>query len=528
MKHIIGGLGLAACLTLGAGAAKAQVIIQTWSDGYMENWEYLYEGATNYTYDTTVFRYVDGVLLDERFFLYSIDSLGVREVVADMQRPMAWIVDGAPAVVTFSRPEVVLWEEETTDIFTEYSSTTRTRIVVTVTRTSGDHPNPYVMTELREFCSTTGVSGDTNFGDMAGVQAQCDGGYEIEVQPGEIVVNTHTTYITDTIEREFTNEDITVTNHWAIQGQSQLIGTVHAATQSGLFDASRGFIGRIGAPREGAGPREGLTMWAGAMGREARTRSGDRAAGSDRETSGLQGGLMLTRGPFSAGLAVAQSETDVVAVGSPESAQLDINQAGLHVSVETAGWFLTGAASVGEGDIRSAHGDGVLGGVSQADYGVSTRAASLAAGRRFEMQGAVVTPFLGADRTWATLDAFDETGGLALSAPETDIQRSSVWGGVAAEVDLTTQAGWRVALGGRVRAFALTDGETPSLPVTFSALPDERLRIRGVAEDASGVEWRGTLSADLGDRVSARLSGEMVDGRATWSQEWSAEIVVRW
>ena len=84
MKHIIGGLGLAACLTLGAGAAKAQVVIQTSSDGYMENWEYLHEGATNYTYDTTVFRYVDGVLLDERFFLYSIDSPGVREDVADM------------------------------------------------------------------------------------------------------------------------------------------------------------------------------------------------------------------------------------------------------------------------------------------------------------------------------------------------------------------------------------------------------------------------------------------------------------
>ena len=39
--------GLGACLPLGGGGGMGLVILVTSSDGYMENWEYLFEGATN-------------------------------------------------------------------------------------------------------------------------------------------------------------------------------------------------------------------------------------------------------------------------------------------------------------------------------------------------------------------------------------------------------------------------------------------------------------------------------------------------
>lgn len=529
MKHrLIAGSAAAACVGFAAHGAEAQVIIQTTSDGYMDLYDYVSDGRTNYTYDTRVTAYVDGVVFDDRFFLYSIDSAGVREQVAAMQRPVAWAMDGAPAVITWSAPELVRWEEEITDIFTETSTTTRTRTVVTVTRTSGDHPNPFVLIDFRESCGTTGVSGDTNFGDGMGRLAQCDGGYEIEVQPGEIVVNTHTTYITETIETSFTNEDIRVTNDWEIQGTSHLIGTVHAAAQSGLFDAGRGFIGRIGAPREGPGPREGVTAWAGGWGREARTRSDGGPPGSERQATGLHGGMSVARGPFSAGLAFDQSETDVSADGAPETARAELTQIGLHAEVGTDGWFLAGAAGFGDGDVRAAHGDTGLGGVSDADYGVSLRAGSIAGGRRLDLGRVTVTPFLGADRIWLTTDGFTETGGFAPTSPESEAERTTVWGGLGAEIDWMSADGWRIALGGRVRAFAVTDGGAPTMPVAFAALPDEALTIRGAGEDASGLEWRASVSADLGERVSARLSGGLVDGDATWSQEWSAALVVRW
>lgn len=512
-----------------AAPATAQTVTDTTSDGELHDFTYVYDGRRNDTFQTRFVGLLDGEVIFDQTFFRGLDDIEVQAFLADLAEPRAHAVDGAPGVLTWSAPELVDQYEELLDVFNEVSTSTTTTTVVTVQWTSGDAPDPVVQTGSRGLCYDTGADGPTNYGDMSGAFASCDYFDEHVVAPGELNRNTHTTYIYTTVETSFTNEDWLTVSDYDMVGEVRLIGVVHGAARTAMFESGSAFLDAV--TERGERPQRDRTarLWAGGYGGRAETPGFGRIAGSERRSDGLQGGVDWSIGPWRLGLAFDHGETRIETPGEPEAADLSLTQAALRVgALWRGGWFVSGVAAAGRGDVEAWHGDASIGGVSTAAYDVRTRGASLSAGRRLEAGGWSVAPAVGYDHVRARSDAFTESGGIALAAAESASGRDSVWAGLGVARRMRLGGGAVLDLGGRARAYKVVDGQERSLPVVMVDLPDTPLTLRGAPEHDRGLAWGVDAALELRGGLVVFASGDRVEAGDDEASRWRAGLRLSW
>lgn len=525
MKHLV----WAACLAAAGTPAIAQTVTDTTSDGEIYTEEYYSDGRRNDSYQTRLWGEIDGEVVFDETFYRSIDDATVRDFLSGMAAPRAWVVDGAPGVLTWSAPELLDQYEEILDIFTETTVSYGTTTVTTVQWTSGDDPDPVVLIGGRGYCYSLGSNGPTNYGDRTGAFADCDYWEEHYVNPGELNRNTHTTTIYSTIYTDFTNEDVLTVSDYRMRGQVRLIGMTHGAAQTAMFDGGSAFLDQMTGRSDGRQDDQSARMWADAYGGEASTGASGALAGSERDSRGVRAGMDWAAGPFTFGLGIDHGTTDAETVGQPEASELTLTQAGGRVGVAwSGGAFITATATAGWGEVDAWHGDSSIGGVSRADYGVSTFGGAVTAGYRARLAGWRVTPMIGFDHLTVRSDGFTETGGIALRAEEASSERGSLWTGLGFGRGLALGEDLMLDVEGRVRAYQLIGGEGRTLPVVMADLPDQPLTLRGAPEHESGVEYGLSLSLAMGERFSLFAGGERVDAGPDEASRWRAGLKVRW
>lgn len=521
--------GGALVLSVLATPALAQTVTDTVSDGEMHVFDYVYDGRRNDSFQTRFVGLLDGEVMFDQTFFRGLDDIAVQAFLADLAEPRAHVVDGAPGVLTWSPPELVDQYEELLDVFTEISTSTTSTSVVTVQWTSGDGPDPVVQTGARGLCYDTGADGPTNYGDMSGAFATCDYFDEHVVAPGELNRNTHTTFIYTTVETSFTNEDWLIVSNYQLVGEVRLIGVVHGAARTAMFESGAAFLDAVDGRDDRAQPDRATRLWAGGYGGRAETPGVGRVAGSERRSDGLQGGVDWALGPWRLGLAFDHGETRIETPGEPEAAELSLTQAATRAGAQwPGGWFVSAVATAGRGDVEARHGDASIGGVSTAAYDVRTRGASVSAGRRLEAGGWSVAPALGYDHVWARSDAFTETGGIALAAEESASRRDSVWAGLGVARRLRLGQGAVLDLGARARAYKVVDGQERSLPVVMVDLPDTPLTLHGAPEHGRGVALGLDAALELRGGLVLFASGDRVEAGGDEASRWRAGLRLRW
>lgn len=518
--------GLVAACGLPPAEALAQVFTTTESSGEVVYYDYRYDGRRNDSYQTRITAEFEGRIYYDQTFDRRFDDPVVRPGAADSGRPIAIGWRGAPAVLTWGDLELVDAYEEFLDSFTDVSVTTEGPVLVTtVQRTSGDEPDPVIYVGSRGSCFDTGVSGDTNFGAFDGQFANCDSNDQTLVNPGEINTNTHTTYVYTTVETAFTNEDYLNVSVYRRQGRARLIGLVYPGVQTGLLERGDAFLTRLDSLvlRGDAGPG----AWAEAYGEDAATGRAT-IAGSERSAEGLRGGASLDVRGLRLGLAVDQGDSAIGVPGEPERADMDLTQVAATAGWSGASWFIQGALVRGQGDLQARHGDPGLGGVSRATVDVRLTAAGLTGGRRLARGDWWIIPAAGLSWTRITTDRFAESGGMALTAPARDLDRSTVWLGGAVGRDWRLSEGLRLSVFAQARAVGLLQGRERTLPVAFAAMPGQPLTITGQPEDAMALE--GALGAELalGDRLTLQLGGDARGGEGDGGSRWRAGVSWRW
>lgn len=510
-----------------AGPAAAQVQTTTESGGYMENWDYVYDGRRNDSYQTNVIGVIDGDTVFDLTFQRSIDDSDVRTALAGPLATRGINSGGTPGVLAWEAIELLDFYEEFLDSFTETSYSTVVTVNTTVQVTSGDAPNNIAFIGDRGYCYTWGVSGETNFGDFDGFFADCDSAEEFEVAAGTVNTNTHTTTTVTNRETSFTNEDYLNYGFYRVVGTVTPIGHIHTAVQTGAFEAGANFRSRLlaeGGPRGGAKSgwaareKEGgmpVRVWAGGHNGEAEDDAMAPIPGNQRAWSGMSGGVVFAPAPgFSLGLAIDRTDSDIDAVGAPESADLELKQIGLHLAWEGEAWFATGAASQGEGDVSSEHGNAALGGVSQASYDMDVIQLAAETGYIFRFGGTHVAPLAGMDWVRVRNSGFVEQGGVALAGKGHDARRTSAWLGLDVGHEWTFAGGRYLQLGGRLRVADTISGEERVLPVTLAGVPGDPLVISGIPDDGEHTALALEAIFGLGEEASLYLllEGERHDG----------------
>lgn len=203
LAYATGALALAAMPQV----VRAQAVIDTESSGerseFVETFTFG-EGTTLYSAETL--GEVNGEIVP--IGIPALEQFGgafTPEQVAANANPPVYThnVGGVEVTVTeWSDPALYDSSLDVRDAFFFDSYTYSVFGETSVQTTSGDGPNAFVPTGFRGFCSSDGTSGATNYGALDGSFAACE--YEsdlVEVAPGTIVRNTHTT----TIYRETVN-----------------------------------------------------------------------------------------------------------------------------------------------------------------------------------------------------------------------------------------------------------------------------------------------------------------------------------
>lgn len=512
---------------LAATPALAQTQTSSGSSGYMETWDYVYDGRRNDSYQTNVIGMIDGDVLFDLTFNRALHDPDVVNALADPLATRGVSIDGRPGVLTWGEIELLDFYEEFLDSFTDTSYSTVTSTITTVQVTSGDAPNNIAFVGDRGYCYTTGVSGETNFGDFDGFFADCDSAEELEVAAGTINTNTHVTTVVTNLETSFTNEDYLNYGFYRVVGTVTPIGHIHAAVKTGAFEAGTVFRSRLlreGGPRSGA--RTGwdrrqeaggspVRVWVGGHDGEAEDKAMGMVPGNERSSSGLSGGVVFAPAAgFTLGLALDRSEADIDAIGAPESADYELDQFGLHAAWEGEAWFVTALASQGEGDVDSEHGNAALGGVSKADYGMDVIQLAAETGYVFRFGNTHVAPLAGMDRVRVHSAGFVEEGGIALAGERHDSYRTSAWLGLDVGHAWTFGASQFLQLGGRLQVSDTLSGEERLVPVSLVGVPGDPLLISGIPDD--GEHTSLTLEAVYGVSAEAALylllEGERHDG----------------
>lgn len=490
----------AACLAAPA-VGQAQVQTTTESFGYMETYDYAYDGRRNDSFQTNIIGIIDGqAVAFDLTFNRAFEDPDVVNGLAGHIATRGVNVGGAPGVLTWGDAELVDFYEEFLDSFTETSYSTVTSTVVTTQLTSGDAPNNIAFVGDRGYCYSFGVTGETNFGGFDGFFADCDTSEEFEVAAGTVNTNTHTTTVVTTLETSFTNEDYLNYGFYQYTGTVTLIGAVHTAVQSGAFEAGTGFRSRLlgeGGPRGGiraaqaaraGGGGSPVRFWFGGHGGESETPVRGAVAGSRRSRSGLSGGVVFAPAEgFALGLALDRTESDIDAVGAVEAADFELTQYGLTAAWEGEAWFVSSAAMQGRGRVDAAHGTLALGGASTVDYSLDVQQLAAEAGYRFRFGRFHVAPLLGADWQRVRTGGFAEQGGVALAADGHGVRRSSAWAGLDAGHEWRFGGEAYLQLGGRLTYTHELSGDARALPVTLVGAPGDPLRITGATDEDSHV-----------------------------------------
>ena len=539
-KHI-GSLALAGVAFALAGPADAQTQTSSGSTGYMENWDYVYDGRRNDSYQTNIIGTIDG---DTIFDLTFNRALHDPDVVNGLAGPMATRgvnAGGTPGVLTWGLIEQLDFYEEFLDSFTDTSYSTVTSTYTTVQVTSGDAPNNIAFVGDRGYCYTMGVSGETNFGAFDGFFADCDTSEELEVAAGTINTNTHVTTVVTNLETSFTNEDYLNYGFYQVVGTITPIGHIHTAVQTGAFEAGSSFRSRLlaeGGPRGGvkagwtAREKEGgspVRFWAGGHNGDAEDEAMAPIPGNERSWSGMSGGVVFAPAPgFSLGLAIDRTDSDIDAVGAPESADFELKQVGLHAAWEGDAWFVTGAASQGEGDVTSEHGNTALGGVSQANYDLDVIQLAAETGYIFRFGGTHVAPLVGMDWVRVRNSGFEEQGGIALAGERHDARRTSAWLGVDVGHEWKFAGGQFLQLGGRLSVSDTISGEERVVPVSLVGAPGDPLLIYGIPDDGEHTALAIEAVYGLSPEASLYLLLEAEQHDDNDGQQLMAGIRIGW
>lgn len=512
-------LSLLACGP-GARTALAQSTTQTESSGVVQIQSYVYDGRRNDSYQTQISALLDdGTLLYDQTFYRDLLDPGTQAGLAAARSIRSVNSGGAPGVVVWSGPELIDSYEEFLDSFTEYSTSTEESVVTTIQTTSGDAPNNIIYTGDRGGCFDVGVSGATNIAPFDGQFANCDSNEETSVDAGTINTNTHTSTVVDTVERSFTNEDYLNVSHYQLKGQVVLIGTVHAAVLSTLFDGASGFIERMAVQSEsGMDRRESLAspvsgdakpearsvrVWAGGHGSRTRNDGRGNVEGNERVVSGASAGVVfspLNSWTFGTSLDWSEGDTDVS--GDTERARSTLIQIGAHGAYRGSGWRASVESLYGAGKVASTHGDGELGGVSVAEYDASVVALAAQAECPIRLAAFHVTPALGLETVEVRADEFTERGGIALTADDDASTQTSAWLGMGLGRGWYWDGGRYLELNTQARLARILSGRERERSVAFANSSTTHLEVTGAAEERSSAGATLAMILGLGRRVS--------------------------
>lgn len=197
-------LAMAAADPLGFGMAEAQIRTETSSSGEMYTYEdtsevllgsvlYIEQFQTEINGETGSIPLMEGM----RYFTPFSAAEIQQAVSAQLPDNMEYMVDGVPIMIRkWAPPELIDSMYETIDSYTAEDPYSTVRSIVTKQVTSGDAPNNIVPTGTRLECFSYGTNGATNFAPFDGFFADCmESGEEVEVAPGTINTNTHTTTV---------------------------------------------------------------------------------------------------------------------------------------------------------------------------------------------------------------------------------------------------------------------------------------------------------------------------------------------
>jgi hypothetical protein len=519
--------GFAALVGCGLATGAAAQATQTESNGTVHVQTYTYEGQRNDAYQTRLTGSIDGLdfVFDETFYRAFDDAL-TRDGIARLAGPRGVALDGAPAVLAWDPPVLLESYEELVDSLTyTYIVVTQGPTVTTVQTTDGDLPDAIVYAGDRGTCYDTGATGWTNAPPYDGAFANCDGAEFMEVAPGTVNTNTHTTTVIETNEVAFTQYDFNNFSHWHFTGHATAIGHAYPATLSAVFDAGRGLGERLGRDD---GPGRGA--WAQLHHASVRADAADAGvAPHRRDLHGGSVGIGFAPGArWRLGVALDRADFDVEVRGAPESARGELAQGGLRVGFEADRWFAVGTLAYGRGDVDVRHGDASLGGTSHAALDVAIAGATARVGWRRQAGTLQLVPQLGWEWTRQRVDGWRETGGIALRSAGQAATRQAAWAGLEARREWALEDDRAFALLAQARAHAVLSGRDRVVPVTFLDTPDEALAIRGAREPAQGLalelgaRWRLAPRAVIQAGVEAERAG---DER---TRRWFAAFAFDW
>jgi len=537
---------MAACASaFGLNAAHAQTMTNTTSVGTIYNNEYIYDGRRNDSYSTQVSVYLPNgqTLADLTFnwaFEHSIVQTGIANIIGDNR---IYTGGGRPEILLWGNPQLIDFYEEFLDSFTEVSYDEESGgTYITVQTTSGDEDDAYVYHGDRGFCYDIGVSGLTNGPAPTGYFASCDYGEELYVEPGTLNTNTHTTFITNLVERWFTNEDYLNISFYELSAVAVPIGAAHASLQTSLFDAGHNFVSKLGMEAETARGSRSIVLaslddapvdrsgspvraWGGGYGEWGEF--GDESGQFERTTSGVAVGLSaISPNNFTFGAGVDYRTADIDMAPMPESAEFDVLQFGAHAGYASETWFANAVISYGMGEATTRHGDVMLGGVSTAEFDVNIATLGARAGYRFAAGGVTFPISAGADFVRTTTGDFTESGGVPLTADEYDADRSSAWFGLGAERRFDWRNRMWLDVRTRARYITTLSGEQSSLPVEFVGV-DTPLEIAGFREsDIVHGSLAFVLGFSDGLALFATLEGSSNDDEET--RGVSGGVRARW
>lgn len=482
---------------------------QSWSAGTLSQVEEIARTVRTDSYRTGYLGMLGETVLFEQSADGRADGAAAQALLADLSRPMAHQLAGAPVIVTWSDPRLVQSSEVLTSSSVDVSTTNASSSIVTVTTTLGQGSGETVLIGNRGNCTTTGTS------DLA---AQCDGGVAYSLATGELNTNTHTTQVSQDTIVTTTTENWLTAQTFALIGTATAIGQIHAAIADTLFDDGRSIATLQSAMLRGrSGLGFGLWVQGFTGGGSRDDRRGAPGWTSDRE--GLAGGASFAlSGVATVGLSASHATSDIVLNGSGDNAEINQTQIALGAEFSPGIWQLQLAAGAGWSEIDTRRGTAALGGTSTASYDATTRFAAARAGPEFGLGPVSLRPYLGLDWTRAKIDGFTETGGIALLAPDETRSRTEVKLGAELAAEIDVPGGWGLRLEADAAGGSSTGDNARTRTVAFAATPANALMVTAARAPGSFAEGRlgATLQSPLGIALHLAGGGRLAAGNDDW------------
>ncbi|ARU16209.1 hypothetical protein A9D14_08360 [Croceicoccus marinus] len=291
-----------------------------------------------------------------------------------------------------------------------------------------------------------------------------------------------------------------------------LSGEVHASVANALVQDSdrtrRAILGRMDTPRF-----KGPNLWLQAIGARDEWSSDQNAAGYDRNSAGMLGGLDFQSGNSTFGAAVGYTDGEMDIAQRFSNASIEGLHAGVYAGTTLGPVRLSAGGQYARYDVETER-DLVLPTIDQsvsAKYDAETFGAFARAGVRIPLGNGALEPFMGVNWTRFDRGQFAENGGtLGLNAENEKADWTFGSIGFKSTIPLDSAARFSASMSGEWQ-HALGDHETGA---TLAFAPgDPAFIIAGapLAKDAALVDL--ALSYRVSDRVTTGLgySGTIAD-----------------